>query len=364
MACVLDSCSCDGDLDSDGDGWTVEQGDCSDVDSTVFPDAPEECDQKDNDCDGIVDEEVDLDGDGYISAACGGDDCNDENSYRYPGHEGDIIDDLEQDCDGDGWHIYDGDCDDRNAFLNLDDLDGDSYSTCTGDCDDANESVNPSVAEVFDLQDNDCDGTMDIDLVICSVTAPVDHPSIQDAIDAVQDGDVVCVEEGMYQENINFMGKAIAVVGLAGRTLTEIFGYTAEPVATFSSGEGLDSVLHGITISYGNAPNGGGVYIEDSSPTISSSAITNSRAEGDGGGLYLVNSSAVFSDVIIANNQTDASGGGIAAYDGGDVAFSDLTLTGNTAASSGGGAVASNCSLSMSNAVVSANHALDQSGGG
>ena len=43
--------------DNDGDGVTVEDGDCNDDDATIFPGAPEICNGLDNDCDGLIDDD-------------------------------------------------------------------------------------------------------------------------------------------------------------------------------------------------------------------------------------------------------------------------------------------------------------------
>jgi hypothetical protein len=59
-----------GEKDEDGDG-IISTVDCDDGDPTIHPYADEVCDEKDNDCDGEIDEEVqqtfytDSDGDGY-----------------------------------------------------------------------------------------------------------------------------------------------------------------------------------------------------------------------------------------------------------------------------------------------------------
>lgn len=42
------------DADLDGDGWTIEDGDCDDDDDRVWPGAPELCATRDLDCDGVV----------------------------------------------------------------------------------------------------------------------------------------------------------------------------------------------------------------------------------------------------------------------------------------------------------------------
>ena len=52
-------------------GTSFEAGDCDDEDVDVFPDNQEVCDEKDNNCDGLIDEGltdifyVDSDGDGF-----------------------------------------------------------------------------------------------------------------------------------------------------------------------------------------------------------------------------------------------------------------------------------------------------------
>ena len=49
-------------LDLDGDGYSVEEGDCEDSDAGIFPGQIDVCDDVDNDCDGIIDEDVNADG--------------------------------------------------------------------------------------------------------------------------------------------------------------------------------------------------------------------------------------------------------------------------------------------------------------
>ena len=105
--------------------------------------APEECDGRDNDCDGLTDEDFDSDGDGW--AACTGD-CDDGRADVHPGAE-ELCDGFDNDCDGDTDEGFDAD--------------GDGFRTCDGDCDDGNPVVFPGAPELCDGLDNDCDDIVD-----------------------------------------------------------------------------------------------------------------------------------------------------------------------------------------------------------
>jgi len=87
------------DIDDDGDGFTENDGDCDDTDSTIFTGAEDSTvDGIDQDCNGF--DGTDNDGDGFADADAGGTDCNDSDSTINPEAEEDFTDGIDQDCDG------------------------------------------------------------------------------------------------------------------------------------------------------------------------------------------------------------------------------------------------------------------------
>src|SRR5215208_132199 len=135
---------------------------------------------------------------------------------------------------------------------------------------------------------------------------PADYPTIQQAINASVNGDTVLVAQGTYVENIDFLGKAITVKSELGPTATVVDGNQIKPVVIFKSGEGPASLIQGFTLQNGRASSvpitdGGGIYIFQSSPTVSGNTIINNSASFDGGGIAVVFSSPIIFTNTINN---------------------------------------------------------------
>jgi parallel beta-helix repeat protein len=205
-----------------------------------------------------------------------------------------------------------------------------------------------------------------------TIHVPANQPTIQAGINAAKNGDRVVVAPGTYYENINFEGKAITVVASSGRTGTIIDGGNAGSVVTFNSGEGLNSVLEGFTIQHGsNSDEGGGIYINEASPTITENTITHNTAGNGGGGIAVDFSDALVKNNLITNNsQTLGSsggvgGGGIEVGGAGAAQIIGNTIQNNQWATAEGGGIAlfAAGTPTLKNNIISGNSAYSQGGG-
>jgi hypothetical protein len=185
-------------LDSDGDGFAGTGDcagealvDCDDRNALAFPGAPEQCNGRDDSCDGAVDEGLpvvgfyrDEDGDGVgaakVGEGCGAPptgavvasgDCDDADATRKPGLA-EQCNGVDDDCDG----TVDNGLPTQEFFV---DADGDGYGaagstpqvscrtsvtgsvTNSGDCNDQSPSQRPGLAEICNKVDDNCDGQVD-----------------------------------------------------------------------------------------------------------------------------------------------------------------------------------------------------------
>jgi hypothetical protein len=208
-----------------------------------------------------------------------------------------------------------------------------------------------------------------------TIRVPQDYKTIQAAINAAVNGDVVEVSAGVYSgdgnRDIDFLGKAITVQSADGpeKTVVDcapvIDGGAGQGEGTgspeshrgfyFHLGERADSVLKGFTIRAGRirgndvpadtdiwdpSPKqsvGGGIYCADSGPTIVDCAIIDCTAE-IGGGVCGVNSTASIVNCRIAEcragglsgMRSGGRGAGLAMLRKSNMAVVDSAIIGNS----------------------------------
>ena len=202
--------------------------------------------------------------------------------------------------------------------------------------------------------------------------------SIQALIDAASAGDTILVDPGTYEGSINFQGKDVVVGSLFLSTgdssyisQTILDGKQKGSVVRFENNETSAASLVGFTVTGGNAVEGGGIYIQGASPTLSHLLITGNKAytcevgtyvkEASGAGIYVEGGKPSISKVRISENSSEAEGGGIY-MNSSDPSMDLVKVRSNTASTFGGGIYFGNSGPTLSRVVVEYNEATD--GGG
>jgi predicted outer membrane repeat protein len=195
---------------------------------------------------------------------------------------------------------------------------------------------------------------------------PGDYATIQSAIDAAVNGDVVILASGTHSgegnRDLNTKGKAITLRGtepddpaVVAGTVIDCQGSEAEPHRGFSftSKETTNTVVEGLTIRYGWAVESGGAVSckNGSSPTFRKCVFEDNVANFYGGAIYCLDASKpTLNECRFVGNMTAATSDGRGGLDGGavycmsgsDAAISKCVFDNNNAKS--GGAVYCNSS--------------------
>ena len=172
-----------------------------------------------------------------------------------------------------------------------------------------------------------------------------DYTSINAAIDAATNGDVIQLAAETYSESavIDTDGKAITLRGAddQGSSPTSILdGGGAHRVLQCRKGETSTTVFENLVIQNGYAAGddgtGGGMYNYKSSPNLTDCTFTSNSAVFSGGGMFNIGSDPILTDCTFTDNTTDQRGGGMANYKSSPTLF-DCSFTSNSARDGGGG---------------------------
>ncbi len=201
---------------------------------------------------------------------------------------------------------------------------------------------------------------------------PLSFSTIQEAINAANNGDTVLVAPSKYYENINYNGKNITVASHFLTTndtsyisQTVIDGSQNGHVVEFLSGEDSTAVLTGLTITNGymSEGNGGGIICLNSNPTFSHIMVVNCEAES-GGGIYFQNSHSRLIQSSIYSNVFELNGGGIAVEDSSVIIISHCHINENRDGRFGGGVFIQDYSIiTLLNTEIAFNYASAYGGG-
>ncbi len=196
---------------------------------------------------------------------------------------------------------------------------------------------------------------------------PADYPTIQAALNASTNGDIVLVAPGTYFENLT-IGPAqngVALRSEAGPEVTTIDGgqigrvFDCNGVGSQTSIEGF-SIVHGrvgvndagagVRLEYAHihfadnivrnntAAAGAGLYVNFSEAQIIDNHILDNQALASGGGIYLDHwSHALIQGNVIAGNTSLHYGGGISIWDGSSPTIIGNTILDNQGTLNGGG---------------------------
>ena len=224
--------------------------------------------------------------------------------------------------------------------------------------------------DFIDMKDFDSFARQWQTMAVHNVTQDKGYVSIQASINDANDGDEIKVAPGTYYEAINFKGKPIRLYSSGGQNVTTIDGSGAYHVVQCINHEDANTILEGFTITGGNANGptdadkcGGGMYNNNSSPTVTNCTFINNSVNYHGGGMHnITNSSPTVTNCTFSGN-TAINGGGMHNVANSSPTVTNCTLSGNSASYGGGMGNWSSSNPTVTNCTFSQNSAVTYGGG-
>ncbi len=166
---------------------------------------------------------------------------------------------------------------------------------------------------------------------------PGDAETIQAGIDSAAAGDTVLVTCGIYYEHAISMKSGICLRSETGDPACVTIDAQQQGRVLTCEGVDAGASVEGMTLTGGLLPaseRGAGVCCVESDLSIANCIVTRNQA-GSGGGLYLSDSSPTISECVISENVGESGGGGIR-LTGANPTITDCAIVSNWGMDGGG----------------------------
>ncbi|MEQ8771075.1 MAG: right-handed parallel beta-helix repeat-containing protein [Phycisphaerales bacterium] len=209
---------------------------------------------------------------------------------------------------------------------------------------------------VNDLREADSDdnGVTDACEPVQNLTRGTGFGTLQAAIDASLDSDVIEVAPGTYSEQIRFSGRPVTLRSAAGPELTTIDSGGPGWVVLFDSGETRSTVFEGFTVTGATDDNLAGLGVF-ASPTIRDCIVRDNSGEFGGGARVI--GAPLFDRVRFYSNIASENGGAVDNDFEAGSEFVNCVFAGNTAGSNGGAVLVFDATATFINCTVADNSA-------
>ncbi|MCO5330719.1 MAG: Ig-like domain-containing protein [Ilumatobacteraceae bacterium] len=172
--------------------------------------------------------------------------------------------------------------------------------------------------------------------------------SLRDAIEqanAAAGADIITFQAGLsgtivlttgqltITDSVDIQGPGATVLAVSGNNASRVF-------YLYNNSSLIDVSVSGLTITGGNAVEGGGIKSKDETLTLDGVVISGNAATSDGGGLWAdgFNMVLTIQNSTLSGNTAADDGGAIYVEDtGGPMLITDTVISGNSAADDGGG---------------------------
>jgi|GEM_PF-1728939 len=208
-------------------------------------------------------------------------------------------------------------------------------------------------------------------LLVC-LDGSGDFTTVQAAIDASSDGDIIELCDGIYSgtgnRDLDYGGRAITIrsqSGNRGACIINAQGSSADPHRCFHfySGEDHNSDLESVTLIDGYADYGGAILCDGASPHVSDCVFTSNNSQYDGAAVWCRNAAGpLVEDSRFIYNWAGDDAGAIGCRDGSNPWLMNCTIVDNASTGDGGAFYIYNASIILSGCTVADNHAGNASG--